>query len=54
MITKEENNTAIFYQTLLTTDLYGDHLGVFVCGSWGIKGCTTTCLKEFSRINSYI
>ena len=33
MITIEENNTPIFYQTLLTTDLYGDHSGVFACGS---------------------
>ena len=31
MITIEENNTLIFYQTLLTADLYGDHSGVFVC-----------------------
>ena len=44
MITIEENNTLIFYQTLLTADLYGDHSGVFVCGSWGIKGCTLSAV----------
>ena len=46
MITIEENNTLIFYQTLLTTDLYGDHSGVFVCGSWGIKGCTLSAVNN--------
>ena len=46
MITIEENNTPIFYQTLLTTDLYGDHSGVFVCGSWGIKGCTLSAINN--------
>ena len=46
MITIEENNTPIFYQPLLTTDLYGDHSGVFVCGSWGIKGCTLSAVNN--------
>ena len=46
MITIEENNTLIFYQTLLTADLYGDHSGVFVCGSWGIKGCTLSAINN--------
>ena len=46
MITIEENKTPIFYQTLLTTDLYGDHSGVFVCGSWGIKGCTLSAVNN--------
>ena len=46
MITIEENNTLIFDQTLLTADLYGDHSGVFVCGSWGIKGCTLSAINN--------
>ena len=46
MITIEENKTPIFYQTILTTDLYGDHSGVFVCGSWGIKRCTLSAVNN--------
>ena len=46
MITIEENNTLIFDQTLLTADLYGDHSGVFVCGSCCIKGCTLSAINN--------
>ena len=26
--------------------MYGDHSGVFICGSWGIKGCALSAVNN--------